>query len=134
MNVANVYAELGLQLELIPGLRVYAYPTDSVKVPAAVLGLPGTVGFDLTYQRGGDRLVLPCVVLVDRLVDRTTIDQLSPFLSGSGASSVKAVLEAGTYTAFDFVWVENAVGGTFEVGNVSYQGTSFSLNVVGPGE
>lgn len=134
MNLVDVYEQLGTQLDTIPGLRVYPYPTDAVQEPAAVLGLPGTVSFDLTYQRGGDRLTVPCSVLVGRVVDRDTLTQLGPFLSGSGSSSVKRVLEAGVYTAFDFVWVETAVGGTFEVGNVSYYGAAFSLNVVGPGE
>lgn len=134
MILADVYSELGAQLETITGLRVYPYPADAVQVPAAILGLSESISFDLTYQRGGDRIMIPLVVLTDSVIDRTVITDLSPFLNGAGASSVKAVLEAGVYTAFDFVHVASAQGVTVEIGTVRYHGATFTLDVVGPGE
>lgn len=134
MNIADVYSELAAQLDTIPGLRVYAYPPDQVQVPAAAFAFPDNPAFDLTYQRGGDRLTVPLHVLVSGAVDRLAVEELGRFTAGSGGSSVKQVLEAGVYTAFDFVRVASARFESFLVARVDYVGATFLLDVVGTGD
>lgn len=133
MNLASVMAALATELDKITGLRVYAYPTDSVAVPAAVVGYPVSYTFDETYGRGSDRLEVPVWVLVGRVSDRTAVTQLGAYCDGSSSDSVKQVLEAGTYTAMDSVRVVSADFEAVSVGSVEYLAAMFTVDVFGSG-
>lgn len=117
----------------IGGLRTYAYPTDSIAVPAAVIAFPESLEYDQTYGRGSDRMTLPLHVLVGRVSDRTAQDDLGAFADGSGAESVKQVLENGSYTALDSLRVMDAQFGTFTVNGIDYLGATFRVDVFGQG-
>jgi hypothetical protein len=97
MNLADVMDAVGDRLDTIAGLRVFAYPPGSVTPPAAVVSYPEGIEFDATYGRGSDRMTLPVVVVVGKASDRAARDKLGAYCDGSGASSVKAVLESGEY-------------------------------------
>lgn len=105
MILADVMQEIADRLDTIDGLRVYGYPADQIQPPAAAVTYPESVDFDSTFQRGMDRIPdLPVIVLVAKPWDRSTRDQIAAYIDGSGASSVKAVLENGdrpdtTFTA-----------------------------------
>lgn len=103
MNLADVMDEIADQLRTIDGLRVFAYPPDQPPpAPAAIVTFPDSYTYDATYGRGMDRISdLPVVLLVGKVSDRTARDRIAKYVNGSGTDSVKAVLEAGTYTAFD---------------------------------
>jgi hypothetical protein len=133
MNVADVMQELAIQLDTITGLRVHAYLADSINAPAAVVGLPETYTFDETYGRGMDRITLPVMVLVGKVVDRTVVERLGRYMDGSGSASVKAVLEAGTYTAFDTCRVVDIVTDVIEVARVEYWAATFNVDIAGEG-
>lgn len=97
MDLADVMTEIGARLDTIDGLRVYPYPADQVTPPAAVVTYPETVQFDATYARGMDRYPdLVVMVLVAKPWDRSTRDLVAGYLNGSGAGSVKDVLENGS--------------------------------------
>lgn len=133
MDIANVMQQLADRLDTIADLRINNGPADQVQVPAAVVGLPDTLTYDQTYGRGMDRLELSVVVLVARVSARNANKQLAAYAAGSGAKSVKAVLEGGTYTAFDTVRVMRAEFDVITVAAVDYLGATFTLDITGQG-
>lgn len=133
MNLGNVMQELADQIDTIAGLRAYAYPPDTINAPAAVVTYPDSYTYDATYGRGSDRLELPVVVLVGKVSDRASRDNLSRFVNGSGADSIKTVVEAGTYTAFDTVRVTGAVFDVIAIAAVEYLAATLTLDIAGQG-
>lgn len=133
MNIAAVMDELADRLRGIDGLRVAAWPATSVTPPAAVVLLPRTYRYDETYGRGTDRLTIPVAVLVGRVDERAARDILAAYLDGAGASSVKAVVEAGTPSSFDTVRVTGVDIDVMTMGSVDYWGAVFELDILGPG-
>jgi hypothetical protein len=133
MNLADVMDAISNRLDTIAGLRCFAYPPPTLTPPAAVVSYPESVSFDATYARGMDRMKLPVVVVVGRPTDRSTRDNLTVYCDGSGPKSVKAVLESGTYTAFDDVRVEDVEFDVVTIGGVDYMAALFSLDIAGQG-
>ena len=133
MNLANVMDALSVRLDTITGLRCWPYPPGSVTPPASVIGYPTVYTYDEAYARGVDRMILPVVIVIGRPYDRTTRDQLAAYLAGSGTSSVKAVLESGTYTACDIVRVMSAEVDTYTIAGTDYLAAIFDVEIVGKG-
>lgn len=133
MNIADVMDELGTALDAVDGLRVFPYSADRITPPAAIVGWPDPITYDTTMARGADTLAVPLFVLVGRLDARTSRDRLAVYLDGSGSSSIKATVEAGTYTAFDSVRVQEARVEAMTVAGVEYLGAIFQLDLIGTG-
>jgi len=133
MNLADAMDEIATQVDTIDGLRVYGWPVGSVTPPAAIMTYPGEYTFDATYGRGMDRLTLLLAVVVGRATERTARDLLGAYVDGSGASSIKAVVEAGTYTAFHTVRVVGVDFGEVTIAGTSYVGATFELDIAGQG-
>lgn len=83
------------QLATITGLRCYDLIPDTINVPAAIVGQLEIV-WDETMQRGLDAATFDVLIVASRMSDRSAQDKLDGFLAGTGASSVKTVLEAGS--------------------------------------
>lgn len=133
MDLADVMQAVADRLDTITGLRVYPYPPDLVQPPAAVVTYPEEYVYDATYGRGMDRMTLPVIVMVGRVSDRASRDAIGAYANGSGASSIKAVVEAGTYTAFDTVRVTGAEFDIVSVAGVEHLAATFTLDIAGPG-
>lgn len=133
MNLATVMDEVGDRLATIAGLRVYRYPADNVAPPAAVVTYPEQIDYDGAYARGMDRVTLPVVVLVGKVSDRASRDRVAAYCDGSGARSLKAALEAGTYTACDTVRVTGAEFDVVQMAGVDYLSAAFTLDIAGTG-
>lgn len=133
MVVTEVMDELGAALEEIPNLRVFPFPADSVSPPAAVVGYPEEITFDVTMGRGVDQLTFPVFVLCGRLSDRSAREALGPFLDGSGAQSVKEALKNGTYVEASSVRAASATVQVISMNAVDYLAAVFSVDVFGPG-
>lgn len=133
MNLASVMDAVADQIDTITGLRVHAFPADNVTPPAAIVSYPETYTYDSTYGRGMDRIALPVVVVVGRVPDRTTRDLIGAYVNGSGASSLKEVLESGTYTAFDSVRVQDVEFDYVDIGGTNYLAAVFTLDIAGQG-
>lgn len=134
MNLGAVMQAVADRLDTITGLRVYAYPPDTVQPPAAVVTYPGTYTYDATYGRGMDRIEdLGVVVLVGNVSDRASRDKIAQWANGSGATSIKAVLESGTYSAFDTIRVTRAVFDIISVAGVEHLAATFTLDIAGQG-
>lgn len=93
MTPNGVRAGLGTALDTITGLRVFDYVPDSLSPPAAVVE-PLEVDYDEAMQRGLDFYRAFILIIVGRMSDRSSQDRLDAYVAGSGASSVKAALEA----------------------------------------
>lgn len=133
MDLAAVMDQVGDQLAAITGLRVYRYPSDSPQVPAAVVTYPAAYMYDETFGRGSDRITLPVIVLVGRVSDRASRNRIGAYVDGSGPKSVKQVVEAGTYTAFDSVRVTGVEFDIVSVAAVEHLAATFSLDIAGTG-
>lgn len=100
MILSDVMGEVAARLDTIDGLRTHAYPADLVTPPAAVVTYPTEAEFDTAYARGMDRITLPVVVLIGKVSDRASRDRLSAYLDGSGAKSLKRVIEFEPYPSY----------------------------------
>lgn len=133
MDLAAVMDQVAARLDTIDGLRCFAYPQAKVSPPAAVVAYPEGITFDVTYGRGTDRMSLPVVVVVGRPTDRSTRDLLAVYCAGSGVKSAKAVLESGTYTAFDTLRVESIEFDVVPIAAIDYVAALFTLDIAGQG-
>lgn len=133
MDVGTVMQQVADRLDTITDLRVHAHPMKKVTAPAAVVAYPSTYDYDGTYGRGMDTMTLNVVVWVGGLDDRSVRDKVSTYLAGSGSSSVKEILESGTYTAFDVLRVASADLDVYSMNATDYLVAVFELEISGQG-
>lgn len=132
-DVVALRNALASNLNTIPGLRVTAYEPDAVNVPAGFIDGPETIDFDEAMARGADRILFRVIVMVAKVSDRAASQKLDAYLAGSGASSVKAALEASKTlggNAHTLRVVRAYDIGPYErSGSVSYHGATFDVEV-----
>lgn len=133
MNLGDVMDAVSARLDTISGLRCFAYPPYKVTPPAAIVSYPDSYLFDATYGRGMDRLALPVVLVVGKVSDRASRDELAAYCDGSGVRSVKQVLEGGTYTAFHVIAVRGIEFDVVRIAETDYMAATFELDIAGPG-
>jgi hypothetical protein len=133
VDLGDVMDQVTTQLDTITGLRCFGYPPDNITPPAAIVTYPEEMLFDATYDRGADTITLPVIVAVGKVHDRATRNLIDAYCAGSGASSIKAVVEAGTYTAFDTVRVTRAEFDIVTIGSGDYLAAVFDLDIIGNG-
>jgi hypothetical protein len=73
------------------------------------------------------------VAVVGKVVDRATRDNVGRWVAGSGPTSIKSVVESGTYTAFDSVRVARIEFDGISIGAVAYLAATFTLDIAGQG-
>jgi hypothetical protein len=134
MDLNDVADEIAATLGTITGLRVHAYPPGSVTPPAGIVSYPQQVDFDETYGRGMDRVRDWPIVIVDgKATDRTARERILSYAAGTGAASVKAVLEAHTWTACDVLRVTSVEFDVVTIASVNYISALFHLDIAGQG-
>src|SRR5688500_17020202 len=95
MNLAAVMDEVAKVLEQITGLRVFAWPPESLSGRAGFVSYPLSVDFDETFGRGQDQITdLPLVLVADKVTVRSARDKVAAWASGDGPQSVKRAFEA----------------------------------------
>lgn len=119
--------QIGTALVTVPGLRVFDFPPKSAQPPFAFVDMPDRVDFDLTYARGADRATFTVVVAVADVVDRAARDAIAAYAAGSGASSIKAVLDAATIGTS--ARVESVEFRPVTLAGGSYAGAIFDVDV-----
>lgn len=121
---------LKTRLDTISGLRAHAFVTGDVVPPAAVV-IPGdpsrknamAINYDCTMGRGSDDFIFTVLLIVSNKVERVSQDALDAYLDGSGATSVKAAIEAdGTLGGIAHF---TNVTGVRDYGAVSYGGQTY---------
>jgi hypothetical protein len=134
MDLNAVADEIAAVLDTIDPLRVSAYPPGTVSPPAGIVSFPQSVTFDETYARGMDRIRdWPVVVVVGRVTERTARDRIYEYASPTGAKSVKAVLEAHTWSALDVLRVASVEFDVVDIAAVDYIAAVFHLDIAGHG-
>jgi len=123
------------QLSTITGLRTYDLIPDSVNVPAAIVG-----NLELTWDeamgRGLDQATFEVLVITSRMSDRAAQDKLDVYLAGTGSSSIKTVLEAGTPTGtlngtVSTIRVTRATPISISVASIEYLAYRYEVEVYG---
>ena len=133
MNLELVMEELGDRLDTIAGLRVHKQPPEKITPPGGFVGYPETIDYDQTYGRGSDKITLP-VVIVEKLTPaRAVRKRLTDYVAGTGAKSVKAVLESGTYTQFHVITVQRVEFDAVTIGGVDMLAAVFTCDIQGSG-
>lgn len=134
MNLNDVADELAGRLETIAGLRVSGHPPASVSPPAGIVSYPERVDFDATYGRGMDRIPdWPVMVVVGKATDRAARERIYEYTSATGANSIKAVIEGGTYTTFAEVRVATVEFDVVSIAATEYIAAIFHLDIAGGG-
>lgn len=133
MNLADTMDDLGAALGTIDGLRVHPYWADRITPPAAIVELPEELTYDATMARGGDRIGLTVTVAVSRVDARSARDRIAQYADGSGATSVKTVIESYEATAYHSARVRQAEFGVVTFNAVEYLAARFSVDIIGRG-
>lgn len=136
MRLSDVMDDVAARLRSITEFRaVYEWPVGKPgETPAAIVAYPESYNPRATYQRGAAAMTLPVIVVVGKASERTARDELSQFVDGSGASSVIAVLESGTYTAFEALAVsDNIEFDVVTIGETDYIAALFDVDIMGSG-
>lgn len=132
MTPSTVRDNLKTQLATISGMRCYDTIPDSINVPAAIVGMLD-FEFDMTMLRGADKATLDIIVVTGRMSERSAQNALDSYLSGSGATSVKTVVEANPTLsgACQTLRVTTATSGTLQVGGIDYLAYRFRTELIG---
>lgn len=132
MNVSGIMDGLGVRLATITGLRVFDFIPDSASPPAAMVALP-EIFYDLTMARNADRATFPVHVVVGKASDRNARDRLAAYVAGTGASSVKAAIEAAPTLGgvADSLRVTEARVSIMTFGAQEFLAATFDVDVVG---
>jgi hypothetical protein len=133
MDIGACMQQMADRLGTITGLRAVGYPASQVSPPAAIVSYPNSIDYDKTYRRGQDAVEIPVVVVIGKTADRTTRDALAAYSAGAGASSIKTVLESGTYTAFETIRVASADFDVVTIAGVDYMAGVFTCEITGIG-
>jgi hypothetical protein len=135
MNLAEVMDEVGHAMQAITGLRVQAFPGQTVSAPAGYVSYPTQVAYDQTYGRGVDQIDdLEITLLIGNPYTRQARDQVAQWAAGSGPMSVKQAVEAWQWTTCDDVTITTCEFEGLTVEGVLYLAVTFKATVVGPGE
>lgn len=134
MNLDAVMTELAEAAATIEGMRAFAYPPDKVHPPAFLTTLPEQIDPHATYAKGMSTMRIPCLLVVNRVQDRSSVKKLVSFLSMAGDLSVVRALEDFTYTSCDVVMVSNiAADKVISIGDIDHLGAEFTVDVGGSG-
>jgi hypothetical protein len=132
MNAETVAQQLADQLGTILSGRSTPYAPDTINPPAGYVFGPETT-YHQSYTSGLTRLKVSVTVVVARTPLDVAHKALAGYTSDTGATSVKACLESGTYTAFDTLVVVRSTVGDVTIGGTTYKGAQFDLDITGSG-
>jgi hypothetical protein len=132
MIPSQVRDGLKTRLETITGLRAYDLIPDTVTPPAAVVGQLDFT-FDIDNARGLDQAQVDVLVIVQRFSERSGQNLLDLYLSGSGASSIKAAIEGDRTLGgvVNTLRVTGAEAGTYESQGVEFLSYRYRITIWG---
>lgn len=132
MDVEAVIIEVAARLDTIDGLDVFdVIPRKLARTPAAIIAWPESIVFDTGGRRSTDTLMLPIVVCLSQNVPRVGRRELGGFASGAGPTSVKAVLESGSYEQIRGIIVKDGLFDLVSFGGIEYIAVVFTADVKG---
>lgn len=132
MNAETVAQELSDQLGTILNGRSTPFAPDAGSPPFGYVFGPETE-YHQSYQNGLTKARISVTVAVARQPLDVAWKALAGYISDTGDTSVKACLEAGTYTAFDTIFVARSTVGDVTIGGTTYKGAQFDIDITGTG-
>lgn len=131
-SMSQVMDELARVLGSLDGLRgrAYGWPAPSVVPPAAFVGWPDEIDYDLAMACGGWSAKFPVLIVVGRSDLRSARDAIDAYLGGSGPASVRAALDSGVHSAFDAARVTNAHVEPVSIAGIEYLAALLDVEVV----
>jgi hypothetical protein len=136
MNLAAITDELARDLGSVEGLqgRAFGYPPNALVPPAAVVGWPDEINYDLAMGRGAWSVKFPLLIVVGKSDVRSARDAISGYLDSSGPSSVRTALDRGSaHSAYDSVLVLPSHVGPVTIAGIEYLAALWDVEVVGGG-
>ena len=135
MIPSEVREGLKANLKNISDLRIYDIMPDVVTPPSAIVGQLDFT-FDLNNSRGLDQANVDIFMIVQRFSERSGIQNLDKYLSGSGNYSIKQAIESDRTLggACNTLRVTSAESGTFTSGDVDYLSYRYRVTIWGQGE
>jgi hypothetical protein len=115
----------------------YDQVPESVNVPAFVV-VPRASDFQLAFGRGIDSYTFGVIVLVSRRDDELAQEDLDPYVTGAGASSIRQAIWGARHLGLGDD-VEARVtgmtdyGGTYAFGSTEYAGAQLTVEVLTSG-
>lgn len=136
MNIFDVMREIADKLRSISKLGVYDFSADSVTPPCAIVALPESGTFDVTYGRGSDRARLEIMVLESRLSDRSASVRIVQYANAEGSRSIKQTADSAftEYNSCDDVHVVSYEFDIVRISGVDYLACIFTVEIEGPGK
>lgn len=133
LKAINQALALALEEREVVG-KAHPRPVEFADTGEAIIGFPSSIDFDLTFQRGADRAVIPIWIVAGLMDSDTTLDELERLL-GDGLTSVKAALETGEYGGLDELLsaVTVSTGGVDQLlteGGLRYAAARFDAEIV----
>jgi hypothetical protein len=132
-SVTVIRDAIAAQLALITTLNVYSAVSDSVMVPAAIVGIPQSIEYDYTFRSANLKMMIPVRVLAARIQEDYAQELLDAYISYEGASSIPLSLGLDTQlsaTVQTSRVTEARNYGVYEVEGISYLGVEFMLEVI----
>lgn len=135
MIPSDVREGLKNNLKNIDDLRIYDIMPDVIVPPSAVIGQLDFT-FDLNNSRGLDQANVDVYVIVQRFSERSGMQNLDKYLSGSGNYSIKQAIESDRTLggACNTLRVTSAESGTYTSGDVDYLSYRYRVTIWGQGE
>jgi len=134
-SMSSLRTGLANRLATISGLRSSATIPDNPQPPIAVV-MPSRITYDQAFGRGSDEYEFTILVIVGRVVDRTSQTNLDAYCASSGSASVKAAIEGDTTlggVAEDCRVTAMTSQGSLSIGDVTYHTAEFSVTVIAVG-
>ena len=134
-SLTTLRAGLATRLATISGLRASATIPDNPSPPIAVV-MPGRITYDTAFGRGSDEYTFDVMLIVGRVADRASQNNLDAYCASSGSASIKAAIEADRYlggSAFDTRVTEMRDQGPLAIGDVTYLTATFAVTVIAAG-
>lgn len=129
MDLEAVMDEVAACMRQVPGLRAHGWPVGKVTPPAAVVNYPTSA--DYQVDGASWRISLPLVIAFGRPNVKQTRNKLAAYLNGSGAASVRQLVDDYAWTSCDSVTCTDADVDVVAVANVEYLAALFTLDVIG---
>ena len=132
-GIGSVRDGLKARLATITGLYTYDTVPGSVNVPAAIVGMPSSIRFDVVFRSAVTRMQFPVRLLVGQAHEAEAQDRIDEYISADGASSVRAAIDGdGTLggVAHTTRVVEVRDVGVYEVAGVAYLGADVLVEVI----
>lgn len=131
MSITQLRTAIATNLATIPGLRTSATIPDAPNPPIALVE-PTTIQFDTVMNRGLDLYNFKVTVIVGRVSDRSSQNNLDAYCSGSGTYSVKSAIESDRTLggkANDLRVTGLSSYGSITIADVTYLAAEFAVQV-----